>query len=185
MAKYLLQEHDDAEVHRKRASRNPFTRFQLGFETGFERFRHGYLRLLTFCVDHSGLFLILFLVFAAGVARAGAVAGAGLLPIGRFRPVHDSCARAHRHAHRGDGCPLRPYRGTIRQQIPADELVTILDNIGLPYSSLNLSYSVSAPVGSIRCRHPGAIEPEASSHRGLCRAAARRACPRLPRRDVL
>ena len=36
---------------------------------------------------------------------------------------------------------------TIRQQIPANEVVTILDNIGLPYSSLNLSYSTSAPVG--------------------------------------
>ena len=37
---------------------------------------------------------------------------------------------------------------TIRQEIPSDELVTILDNIGLPYSSLNLSYSTSAPVGT-------------------------------------
>ena len=36
---------------------------------------------------------------------------------------------------------------TIRQQIPAKELVTILDNIGLPYSGLNLSYSTSAPIG--------------------------------------
>ena len=36
---------------------------------------------------------------------------------------------------------------TIRQQIPAREMVTIVDNIGLPYSGLNLSYSTSAPVG--------------------------------------
>jgi multidrug efflux pump subunit AcrB len=36
---------------------------------------------------------------------------------------------------------------TIRQHIPADEVVTILDNIGLPYSGLNLSYSTSAPIG--------------------------------------
>ncbi|HVC47416.1 MAG TPA: TolC family protein [Terracidiphilus sp.] len=36
---------------------------------------------------------------------------------------------------------------TIRSQIPKDELVTILDNIGLPYSGLNLSYSTSAPIG--------------------------------------
>ncbi len=44
MAKYLLQEHDDAETARKRASRNPFIRFQLAFESGFEKFRRGYLR---------------------------------------------------------------------------------------------------------------------------------------------
>jgi multidrug efflux pump subunit AcrB len=36
---------------------------------------------------------------------------------------------------------------TIRSVIPRSELVTILDNIGLPYSPLNLSYSTSAPVG--------------------------------------
>jgi multidrug efflux pump subunit AcrB len=36
---------------------------------------------------------------------------------------------------------------TIRQIIPKSELVTIIDNIGLPYSSINLSYSNSAPVG--------------------------------------
>jgi multidrug efflux pump subunit AcrB len=36
---------------------------------------------------------------------------------------------------------------TIRQIIPASEIVTIVDNIGLPYSALNLSYSTSAPIG--------------------------------------
>jgi hypothetical protein len=42
---------------------------------------------------------------------------------------------------------VRPHRSTIREQIPAKELVTIVDNIGLPYSGLNLSYSTSAPIG--------------------------------------
>ncbi|MGC2620093.1 MAG: efflux RND transporter permease subunit, partial [Acidobacteriaceae bacterium] len=36
---------------------------------------------------------------------------------------------------------------TIRELIPKSELVTIIDNIGLPYSGINLSYSNSAPVG--------------------------------------
>ena len=36
---------------------------------------------------------------------------------------------------------------TIREQIPAKEIVTILDNVGVPYSGLNLSYSTSAPIG--------------------------------------
>ena len=49
MAKYLLHEHDDAQVARKQASRNPFVRFQSGFERVFARFRSGYLRLLTLC----------------------------------------------------------------------------------------------------------------------------------------
>jgi multidrug efflux pump subunit AcrB len=37
---------------------------------------------------------------------------------------------------------------TIRREIPADEVESVLDNIGLPYSGINLSYSNSAPVGN-------------------------------------
>src|SRR3569623_172083 len=36
---------------------------------------------------------------------------------------------------------------TFRDLIPPDELVTIIDNIGLPYSGINTTYSNSAPVG--------------------------------------
>ena len=32
MARYLLKEHDDREIQRKQTSRNPWVRFQLGFE---------------------------------------------------------------------------------------------------------------------------------------------------------
>ncbi|MBV9669482.1 MAG: efflux RND transporter permease subunit, partial [Acidobacteriales bacterium] len=38
--------------------------------------------------------------------------------------------------------------GTIRQKIPKEEITTILDNIGLPYSSINTSYSSSGTVGT-------------------------------------
>ena len=37
---------------------------------------------------------------------------------------------------------------TIREEIPPEELASIIDNIGLPYSSVNLSYSNSAPIGT-------------------------------------
>ena len=37
---------------------------------------------------------------------------------------------------------------SIRRQIPANEVETVIDNIGLPYSGINLSYSNSAPVGT-------------------------------------
>jgi multidrug efflux pump subunit AcrB len=35
----------------------------------------------------------------------------------------------------------------IRNTIPAKQLASIVDNLGLPYSGINLSYSTSAPVG--------------------------------------
>src|SRR5207245_53095 len=36
----------------------------------------------------------------------------------------------------------------IRKQIPPQEFSGVIDNIGLPYSGINLSYSNSAPVGT-------------------------------------
>jgi len=147
MAKHLLKEHDDAQEARKQASRNPFTRFQHGFERAFDRFRRGYLSLLTLCVDHAGAFLIVFLAFA--------LASLGLTPfLGQdFFPSVDSGqfiihVRAHSGTRIEETAALCDHiEGTIRREIPSRELVTILDNIGLPYSSLNLSYSTSAPVG--------------------------------------
>ena len=37
---------------------------------------------------------------------------------------------------------------SIREEIPPQEVVSIIDNIGLPYSSVNLTYSNSAPIGT-------------------------------------
>ncbi|HVC47415.1 MAG TPA: efflux RND transporter permease subunit [Terracidiphilus sp.] len=73
MAKYLLEEHDDARDIRNRVSRNPLVRFQAAFETGFQRFRRFYLGLLTLCVDHAVIFLLCFFAFTV-------VSIAGLLP---------------------------------------------------------------------------------------------------------
>jgi multidrug efflux pump subunit AcrB len=148
MAKYLLKEHDDEEMAKKRESRNPFIRFQLGFEAGFTRMRLGYLRLLTLCVDHAAVFLILFLVFAVGsVALLTPPLGQDFFPsvdAGQFK-IHVRARTGTRIEETALLCDH--IDGTIRQYIPAKELVTIVDNIGLPYSGLNLSYSTSAPIG--------------------------------------
>jgi len=148
MAKYLLKEHDDAETAKKQASRNPLVRFQLGFEAGFTRTRLGYLRLLTLCVDHAPVFLILFTLFAAGsVALLTPPLGQDFFPnvdAGQFK-IHVRARTGTRIEETALLCDH--IDGTIREHIPAKELVTIVDNIGLPYSGLNLSYSTSAPIG--------------------------------------
>ena len=148
MAKYLLHEHDDAELARKQHSRNPFIRFQLGFEQRFESFRLFYVRLLMLCVDHAPVFLIVFLIFTLGSMAL-------LLPwLGQdfFPSVDAGQFKMHVRARTGtrieETAALCDHiDATIRQNIPAKEVVTIVDNIGLPYSGLNLSYSTSAPVG--------------------------------------
>jgi multidrug efflux pump subunit AcrB len=148
MALYLLKEHDDAETARKQVSRNPFTHYQMAFEARFEKIRLGYLRLLTLCVDHAKVFLALFLVFS--LASVGL-----LLPwLGQdfFPSVDAGQFKIHVRAHTGTrieetAALCDQVDATIRQQVPANELVNILDNVGLPNSTLNLSYSSSAPVG--------------------------------------
>jgi len=148
MAKYLLHEHDDASVARKWASRNPFVRFQNGFERVFAGFRSGYMRLLTFCVNYAGAFLIIFIVFAVGsVALLVPWLGQDFFPsvdAGQFK-IHVRARTGTRIEETAALCDH--IDRTIRQQIPADEMGTIVDNIGLPYSGLNLSYSTSAPIG--------------------------------------
>jgi multidrug efflux pump subunit AcrB len=148
MAKYLLHEHDDAEVARKAHSRNPLVRFQSGFEAGFTRFRNGYVRLLTVCVDFAGVFLILFAVFAVGsVALLVPWLGQDFFPsvdAGQFK-IHVRARTGTRIEETAALCDH--IDATIREHIPSSEVVTIVDNIGLPYSGLNLSYSTSAPIG--------------------------------------
>jgi multidrug efflux pump subunit AcrB len=148
MAKYLLHEHDDAEVARKQASRNPFVRFQSGFERFFTWFRDGYMRLLTFCINFAGAFLIIFILFAVGsVALLVPWLGQDFFPsvdAGQFK-IHVRARTGTRIEETAALCDH--IDRTIRQQIPADEVETIVDNIGIPYSGLNLSYSTSAPIG--------------------------------------
>ncbi len=148
MAKYLLKEHDDAESARKQSSRNPFTRFQRGFEKGFESFRRGYLGILTLCVDHAPVFLVLFLLFAVGsVGVLAPFLGQDFFPSvdsGQFK-IHVRARTGTRIEETAALCDH--INQSIRREIPADQLVTVLDNIGLPNSSLNLSYSTSAPIG--------------------------------------
>jgi multidrug efflux pump subunit AcrB len=148
MAKYLLHEHDDAEAARKAHSGNPFVRFQRGFESGFTWFRNGYVRLLTLCVDFAGVFLIIFAVFAVGsVALLVPWLGQDFFPAvdaGQFK-IHVRARTGTRIEETAALCDH--IDATIREHIPAKEVVTIVDNIGLPYSGLNLSYSTSAPIG--------------------------------------
>ena len=148
MAKYLLQEHDDEAVERKQSSRNPLVRFQMMFERGFERFRGGYHRILQLCIEHSAIFLIVFMVFVA-------VSSVALYPfLGQdfFPSVDSGQFKLHVRAQTGtrieDTAALCDrVDDAIRETIPKKELVTIIDNIGLPYSGINTVYSNSAPIG--------------------------------------
>jgi multidrug efflux pump subunit AcrB len=149
MAKYLLQVHEEGHLDRRRASRNPLVRAQMRFEDLFEKLRNGYRELLLVCLNHRAVFLLAFFLFS----------GLSLLIIypwlGQdFFPTADAGQfKLHVRAHSGTRiedtaalCDLVDQ--TVRESIPAKELGTIIDNIGVPYSGINLSYSTSGVIGS-------------------------------------
>jgi multidrug efflux pump subunit AcrB len=148
MAKYLLRGHEQESGHIPRESRNPLVRLQVKFEDGFEQLREGYHALLGRCLERRRAFLILF--FAACVGSVVL-----LLPwLGQdfFPSVDSGQFKLHLRARTGTRieetarlCDL--VERYLRQQIPAREISSIIDNIGLPYSGINLSYSNSAPIG--------------------------------------
>jgi multidrug efflux pump subunit AcrB len=150
MAKYLLRghEHEAAAAEKAKTSRNPLIQFQAGFERMFEAFRNSYHRVLELCVAHSRVFLVGFMGFAlASAAVLYPYLGQDFFPsvdTGQFK-IH---VRAHTGTRIEEMASLcDQIDRTFREVIPKDELVTIIDNIGLPYSGINTTYSNSAPVG--------------------------------------
>ena len=147
LAKYLLRAGDHSQDAPSARSRNPFTRFHRSFERGFHRLRDGYRNVLSRCMASPRMFIALFL--------AGCIASAALLPwIGRdfFPSVDAGQIKLHVRAKTGtrieETARLADQVETlIRSVIPAEELRTILDNIGLPSSGTNLSYNNSGTVG--------------------------------------
>jgi multidrug efflux pump subunit AcrB len=148
MAKYLLRGHEQEAGHFATSSRNPLVRLQVRFEEAFERFREGYHGVLEMCLGHRRVFLWGFL--AACVASLVVLVpwlGQDFFPSvdsGQFK-LHLRARTGTRIEETARICDL--VEQSIRQQIPPNEISSIIDNIGLPYSSINLSYSNSAPIG--------------------------------------
>ena len=150
LAKYWLQLHEGHAGPPRHAAQ----RLQRSFEAWFGRTRERYHRLLERALAAGPRFALPFL---------GAMAATALLafPLGRFMPglgqdffpsvdagqikLHLRAPTGVRIEHTAALCDN--IEATIRGVIPAREISTIVDNIGLPYSGINLAYSTSAPVG--------------------------------------
>src|SRR5690242_16444195 len=147
MAKYLLQ--NEKSHGNFGTSRNPFIRLQQRFDLAFERMREAYRRLLERCLQRRRAFLVGFFVACFG-SLAVLIHWLGLdffpsVDAGRFK-LHLRSPLGLRIEDTAFLCDL--VENSIRRQIPATEVSSIVDNIGLPYSGINLSYSNSAPVGT-------------------------------------
>jgi multidrug efflux pump subunit AcrB len=148
MARYLLiqqTEEERREVTDK--SRNPLVRMQSKFETGFERFRDSYHRALQASVKHRKIFTIFFFAVCILSFALLPLVGEDFFPrvdSGEFK-FHIRAPIGTRIEETASLCDQ--IEADIRRTIPGSELTSIIDNIGLPYSSINLSYTNSAPIG--------------------------------------
>ncbi|MFS3136207.1 efflux RND transporter permease subunit [Gluconacetobacter sacchari] len=143
MAMVLLRRHDPAG----RQAGGPLTRFQQRFERRFAALRDRYATLLEAVLAHRGRFVGLFLGFA--------FLSLAFLPfLGRnFFPQVDAGAMTL-HVRGPVGMRIEETAALfldiekqIRARIPADEVLSIADMIGLPNSAINVSYSASGTIG--------------------------------------
>jgi len=125
----------------------PFVAFQHAFERVFDRFRSAYRGLLGTILNRRGIFAIAFLTFCVGSWVLVPFLGQDFFPsvdAGTFR-LHVRAATGTRVEETAN--LVDQVEASIRRQIPASELQGIVDNIGLPISGINLSYSDSGVSG--------------------------------------
>jgi CzcA family heavy metal efflux pump len=153
---YIMRGHE----HRDAGGKSFLGRFQRGFERKFEDFRHGYQSMLETTLEHRGIFVTFFLAFC--------LLSLGLITfLGQdfFPQVDAGLLRLHVRARPG----LRveetarlcdEIEAQLHKEIPGNEIQTILDNIGLPNSGINQSYSSSGTVGSSDAEILISLDPE-------------------------
>jgi multidrug efflux pump subunit AcrB len=148
MANFLLRAHEPhAGDHHGASGNNVFSRFQRGFEAKFEKLREGYRGVLEGAVAHRKVFLIGFI--------AVVVLSFGLVPFigSNFFPAVDS-GQVLMHVRVPVGTRVEETAErfaridqAIRRVIPSEQIVTMVDNIGMPASAINITYNNTGIMG--------------------------------------
>ncbi|MHB8475784.1 MAG: efflux RND transporter permease subunit [Steroidobacteraceae bacterium] len=142
----------NAEAHHRPVgqlpvSRNPLVRFQARFERGFEKFRDRYRNALAWTLSQPVMTVAAFVILI--------VVSVSLFPqLGRdfFPQVDAGQMRLHVRAPAGTRLEktqeyFAAVEADIRRIVGNDQINVMLDNIGLPYSGINIALSDSATVG--------------------------------------
>jgi multidrug efflux pump subunit AcrB len=151
LSNYLLAGHtaEHAVDHgtARPPSRNPLVRLQLAFEARFTRLRDGYRSLLALALARPRVFMLGFL--------ACVLASFALAPFlgENFFPEVDS-GQILMHVRAQPGTRIEEtarlfdlVERTVRQTIPPSELESVVDNIGLPFSGINMAYQNTGTIG--------------------------------------
>ena len=154
MANYLMRGHHGGRGHAhgdaetaSELSRNPFRHFQQAFDVRFARVREGYRSLLLLALASPRLFVAGFL--------ACVIISFGLWPfLGKnFFPAVDS-GQILMHVRAQPGTRIEEtarlfdlIEQTVRHTVPPAQLDNIVDNIGLPFSGINMAYQNTGTIG--------------------------------------
>ncbi len=147
MANFLLKKHTMHEHGEKPRTRNPLVLFQRGFEARFERFRAVYRDLLSMALGSRPLFITGFMAFV--------VASFALAPMlgQNFFPSVDA-GQILMHARVPVGTRVEEtanqfnaIQKAIRGIIPSREIATMVDNVGMPVSGINMTYNNTGVIG--------------------------------------
>ena len=140
----------DAAAHtaaRAGAHVHPLMRVHLAFENGFQRFREAYRNVVAWTLSQARITVLVF----AGIM----LISLPLFPLlGRdfFPDVDAGEMRLHVRAPPGTRIEstqqyFAQVEGAIRRLVGNGQISVILDNIGLPYSGINIALSDSSTVG--------------------------------------
>jgi multidrug efflux pump subunit AcrB len=127
--------------------KNPLVRFQAGFERGFEKFRESYRNTLSWTLSQARVTVIAFLVLIGVSVLLFPLLGRDFFP-----QVDAGQMRLHVRAPAGTRLEktqqdFAEVETQIRKLVGNDQIDVMLDNIGLPYSGINIALSDSATVG--------------------------------------
>jgi multidrug efflux pump subunit AcrB len=129
------------------ARENIFRRIHLAFERGFERFREAYRNALAWALSEAKITALAF-----GALMVVSLLLFPLLGRDFFPQVDAGEMRLHVRAPPGTRIEttqedFAQVEAAIRQLVGPDQISVVLDNIGLPYSGINIALSDSATVG--------------------------------------
>jgi multidrug efflux pump subunit AcrB len=147
MARFLLEKHDLHPEQGASRSRNPFKRLRRGFERYFAIARGRYRALLAFAIARPKPVMLGF--FSAAALSLCLIPFLGE----NFFPSVDS-GQILLHVRAQPGTRIEEtarlfenVEDTVRDVIPPRALTNIVDNIGLPYSGINMAYQNTGTIG--------------------------------------
>ncbi|HEX8911335.1 MAG TPA: efflux RND transporter permease subunit, partial [Humisphaera sp.] len=151
MRKYLAKHGTGHSAHdmARRRSRNPLTAIHFGFERGFNAFRNGYRNYAAWAVHRPVRTSLFFAALFAGSLLLYPHLGQDFFP-------QVDAGQMRLHVRAAPGTKLEDTRQAfadvereIARVVGRDQIDSMIDNIGLPYSGINIALSDTATVGTM------------------------------------